>query len=194
MGPNNLSTLTTAFVRFRHTTSTDANHPTRIPTITKPTGIGDAAAQTTSAVFDLGPTENDHASEKNRIILVPFGTGSDTNTLLMRVIGWRQCFNRNVGRREDNSLWIPVNLGEFTCTLSTAVGIAGKVVVATEIFCDTIALLSTSGNDDVDISITSPADNTIAHVAVDLKGFQLVEVTFGRNGSATGANALVAWY
>lgn len=190
----NLSTLSTAFIRARQTNSTDASYPTRIPRADAPSGKGDAAAQTTSAVFDLAPTKMDYPSDRNRIILVPFGSGSDTNTFLMRVLGWRQVFERDTARREDNTLWVPVPLLDLTCTLSLQVGIVNKVVTATDRFCDTLALVGSTANDDVDVSITSPANDLIAHVALDLKGFQKVELIFDRNSSATSCNSLIAWY
>lgn len=191
-------TLSMAFLKARQTNTTDASVPARIPQVATPSGKGDNAAQATaSAVFDLSSAEGGRAevhSNRNRIIVVPFGAGSDTNTFTMRVIGWRRVFDRNIGSRDDNALWIPVTLAEFTCTLSTPVGVVNKVLPATDRFADTIALAGTSGNDDVDISITSPADNTIAHAVIDMKGFQKVELTFGTGSSATSCNALVSWY
>lgn len=189
-----LRTLSTAFIKARQTNTTTNGFTDRVPTATEPSGKGDAAAQTTLAVFDLvSDFTVDLVSQKNRIIIVPFGAGSDTNTFVMRVIGWRIAYERDTGARQDNAIWIPVKLAEFTCTLSTPPGLAGKVVNASQLFADTIALVGTSGNDDIDISITSPADNTIAHVVVDNKGSHKVELQFSTGGSATSCNALVAF-
>ena len=194
-----MNTLTNVFVRSRVTNSTDANFPTIAPTTTEPTGIGDAVAQTTKGVFNLySHADNTGAGvSQNLVCIVPFGTGSDTNTFLMRVIGWRlACDRPATGNPRDslNTVWIPVNLAAFTCTLSTPVGVAGRSVIATERFCDTIALTGTQGNDDISIDIVSPANDTIGHVVVDMKGSQKLELIFDRNSSATACNALVAMY
>lgn len=211
-----LRTLSSSFVKVRRTNSTDASFPTRIPRLAvsagadnAPSGIGDAAAQTTLAVFDLVPPHQPaphlhprplfNAPADNVVILIPFGIGSDTNTMKMRVIGWRMAFDRGAeqslyGAAVGDALWIPVTLGEFLCTLSTPAGVAQSIIGSTNLFADTIAIQGTSGNDDIDVSITSPADNTIAHVVLDAKGFQKLEVTFDRNSSATSCNALIARY
>lgn len=192
----NLATFTMPFITARQTKTTDAAFPSRIPTLTEPTGLGDSAAQATaSAVFDLIGDEPraDGRSERNKIVVVPFGAGSDTNTFSLRVIGWRIAYDRNKARRSDTAVWIPITLVELLCTLSTPVGVTGGFLTASDRFCDTIALTGSTANDDVDLSITSPADNTIAHAVVDCKGCQKVELTFQIGVSATSANALVAW-
>lgn len=192
------STLSMSFVKSRQTNATDNGFPSRIPQAAAPTGKGDAAAQASaSAVFDLAggaAGQSEVETRKNKMIVAPFGAGSDTNTFSMRVIGWRRAFDRDIGARDDNAIWIPVVLAEILCTLSTPVGLADKVLNASQRFCDTLALTGTTANDDVDISITSPANDTVGHFVIDLKGFQKVELTFTTGGSATSCNALVAWY
>jgi hypothetical protein len=187
-----LQTLSLDFRPIRATNATDNGYPTRNPTATEPEGTGNNAAQASaSGVFDL--VGNGVASDKNRVILVPYGAGADTNTFSMRVIGWRRTRPRT-GNEPDKLLWVPVPLADFACTLSVQTGVAGKALVATDLFCDTIALTGTTANDDIDVSITSPGNNLTAHVVVDLKGFQKLEVTFTTGGSATSCNALAAWY
>jgi hypothetical protein len=84
-----------------------------------------------------------------------------------------------------------VILAQFVCTMSTQVGVAGREVLNTERFCDTITL--TTGNDDVSVDITSPTGDVIAHASVDLKGSQKLELTFAMStGSPTSANCLIA--
>jgi len=202
-----LETLSTAFRKVRQTNSTDASFPSRVPRLAwsgeannQPSGKGDAAAQTTFAVVDLvakssfpdrGPS---NGTAQNKVIIVPFGVGSDTQTFKMRLIGWRIAYERDSEENIRTAIWIPVTLAEFTATLGTSPGLAGTVEGSAQLFADTIALDGTSGNDDIDISITSPADNTIAHVVVDVKGFEKLEITFDTNSSATSCNALVALY
>lgn len=76
--------------------------------------------------------------------------------------------------------------------MGTTVGVAGGTIVAAERYCDTIALVGTTGNDDISIDIVSGADNLIAHVVVDLKGSMLLEATFDMTtGDPVDANALL---
>jgi hypothetical protein len=187
-----LQTLSLDFRPIRATNATDNGYPTRNPTATEPSGTGDNAAQASaSGVFDLAG--NGIITDKNRVILVPYGAGSDTNTFSMRVIGWRRAYGRT-GNDPNKLLWIPIPLADFLCTLSVQTGVAGKSVINTDLFCDTIALTGTTGNDDVSLDLVSPANNLTGHVVLDLKGFQKLEVTFTTGGSATSCNALAAWY
>ena len=198
-----LATLCSSLLKLRKTNTTDGSFPSRVPTATEPSGVGDDASQDITstgkaAVFDIGQLDStgrhEVVSEKNRIKIVPFGAGSDTQTFSMRVIGWQRAFKRDEARDDRvEGLWIPTTLAEFSCALSTPTGVAGKAAIATDLFCDTITLTGTSGNSGVDISITSPADNTIAHVVIDLKGCQKVEIVFDMTG-ATSGNAFVSMY
>lgn len=210
------ATLSMALQKVRRTNSTDASYPSRIPRLAvlagadnAPSGIGDAAAQTTLAVFDLvDPKARESGGIKfplakaeapNLVKLVPFGVGSDDNTFLMRVIGWHLVFDRGAeqslyGAAVGDAMWDPVPLGEFTCTLCTQIGVAQGVIGATNRFCDTITVVGTSGTNGIDFGIYSPANNTQAHVVVDMKGSQKLEVIFDRNSSATSCNALASMY
>lgn len=146
--------------------------PALAPTVTAPT---------TEGTFDrVGPTG---AVSAAKLKLVPFGTDADNETFTMRAVGWNQ-----VG-----TLWVPTVLWESLCTLSTAVGVAAASVINTEFFCDTIAATTAGmGVANVDNVITSPADDTPAHVVIDCRGSQRVQVIFAL-GTGAGANALYAW-
>ncbi len=187
-----LGTSAQPFRRARLTNATDNGFPTRVPTKTEPTGTGNNAAQATaSGVHSLNGSVRGGIGQ-NSVIIVPYGVGSDTNTFVMRVLGWRILSDQS-----DAALleWIPVKLAEFTCTLTSgATGATGGVLGATNLFVDTIALVGTSGNDDISIDIVSPADNTVGHVVVDLKGSQKLEIVFTTGGSSTSCNALIAMY
>ena len=58
---------------------------------------------------------------------------------------------------------------ELTCTMGAITGIVGRIIINTERFCDTIALVT--GNDDVSIDIVSPTGDVGAHAVLMLKGF-----------------------
>lgn len=115
-----------------------------------------------------------------RVMVVPFGVGSNDNTLLMRVWGWS----------EQATLWVPTLLWQGTCTLTSYMpGVAATSVDATNLFCDTIE--TTVGNDGVDCQPFSPGNDTVGHLILDTKGCPYLRFLFNRDGSATSANALV---
>ena len=185
--PVMLMTMSDRFRRVRKTNCTDNGFPSRLITATEPSGTGNSAAQATaSAVFDLG-TDTAGSAAQNGLVIKPYGAGADNATFSLRVIGWRKVDEGDPA----TSIWDPTVLVELACTLSaTPIGLAGKVIVATDLFADTITL--TYGNANVSNEIISPANNIAAHAVVDLKGFQKVEITFTTGGSATNCNALIA--
>lgn len=169
---NVIGTEAMDFRKALTTSATDTSFLSKIPTGTEPTGAG---------VHDI---HGGVGIMQNGMIVVPFGIGSDNHTFDMRIIGWR-C----VGRNAATAIWVPVIIAQLAVTLSAAVGIAGKTILNTERFADTLAL--TTGNDDVSIDVVSPTGDVIAHAVVDLKGFSKVEFTFDL-GSGTDCNCLFA--
>jgi hypothetical protein len=159
--------------RAHATSPTTSSFPSRVPTTTKPTGAG---------VFDF---RGQRPETPRHVLLIPFGTGNADTVFVLRLIGWRPCGDGRAG----TDLWVPTTLAELTCTLGTATGAAGGQVAATEKFADTIAVVV--GNANVDVSVSSPADNTAGHALVDLKGSWLVEFVIDVT-DATAGNALFA--
>lgn len=188
-----LDTLTQEFRRARVTNATDNGFPSRLITAARPSGVGDNAAQATaSAVFDLGGGE--FATGQNRAFVKPFGAGANNATFSMRLIGWNRVYGRT-GNDPNTSVWDPTVLGEFACTLSsTPIGLAGKILIATDLFADTITVTGTTANQGVSVDVVSPANDTPAHLIIDIKGLQLLELTFTTGGSATSCNALVKFF
>lgn len=179
-----LETLSQSFRKARSTNQTSNGYVSKVPTATEPKG--DAGTATGASVIDLAT--GGHYSQ-NAVLIVFYGVGSNNNTFSCRLIGWRQVGANNA----LTDLWIPVPLFEVQVTLSsTPVGVAGHTIVATELFADTIALTGTTANDDVSIDITSPANDTIAHLVADVKGFTKIELSFTTGASATSCNALLA--
>lgn len=188
-------TLSTHLMRIRRTNATDSSLPTRTTSATEPSGIGDNAAQATAkAVISLNRENISGARVQNRVKIVPVGVGSDNNTFTMAVYGWSRVVDRDKELNPELDLWIATKLAAFTCTLSAAVGVAGRVLTATDRIADTIAIIGTSGNPNVSMEIVSPATDEPAHIVVDLKGAEKLEIVFGTGGSATSANALVSPY
>jgi len=174
-----LETLSQKLRKAKSANATDTSFPARIPRATEPT----------TGTIPLGGTG---AASQNAAVILPYGTGSNNHTFSFRVIGWRLL--DETGAQPPTSIWIPVILGEFSVTLSsTYLGLAGKQIVATEFFADTITITYPSTAPG-SIEIISPANDAgIASVTMDVKGFQKLELIFNINsGSTTDMNALVA--
>ena len=180
--PTVIETVSSPWKKARPTSYTTNGYPTRVATNTEPlTAATDPA--TSQVVHEVG-TGGMYC--QNGLVVIFFGAGANDSTFSCRVIGWR-----SIGwEARTTGLWIPVPLAEFAVTLSQAVGVAGMTLVATDRFADTIAL--TTGNDDVSVDIVSGWTDVIAHVQMDLKGFQKLEFAFTTGGSATSCNALFA--
>lgn len=187
--------LSQPFRKARSTNATDTSFPSKVPTITEPSGGG---------VLDL--TEGGQGLVPESLVVLPFGTGDDNDVFDMRVIGWRRIVG---GPNPGDILWVPCIIAQVTATLSAAVGVAGAPVVATERFADTLAVTVEGVTRDGELTaadaetftssgttvITSPANDTPAFFEVCVKGFEKIEFTFDTTtGDPTGANALVAAY
>lgn len=189
-----LETLTQAFRLARSVNATNSSYPSIVPTTTNPftanPPTGDAGTATGSSVINLG---REGALVQNAVIIVPFGTGADNDTMNMRVLGWRKVPGPTVNATTQ-TLYLPVNLGEFLCTFGNVSGVANSPVVAANFFCDTIAVTvgSTLGGEAASENIISPGNDTIASLLLDLKGFEYLQLVFNVNSSATDCNALVA--
>lgn len=183
-----IQTLGAPFRKMRTTNTTDSaftGNAARIPTITLPDGVGDAAAQTTSAVHRFGLDVGSVTA--NGCLAVFYATGADNVTFNARCYAWTP----QPGSNSVPVLWVPVLLCEVALIASTIVGVAGAPVVATERFADTVTL--TIGNANISIETLSPGTTTansgIAHVLLDFKGPQLIEWVLDV-GTATDANGL----
>lgn len=170
-----LETLKAPFARALAANATDTSFPSRVPTITQPTLM-------------LGDVDGD--IQQNGLEILPFAIGADNETFSIRIYGWR--FIGPAGPHAYSRLWVPVVLGEFACTLCAQVGIANSPVLNTERFCDTITLVGTTANANVGVEIVSPANDTIARILVDLKGYQFWEPTFDIGTGPTSMNCLYA--
>lgn len=191
MSDVNLLTVATNFFRFRSTNATDASFPSRVPTLTAPSGAGNNVAQATaSAVRILRDADCPTGLVSNRMLLMPFGAGSNNNTMSVRLYAWNYFIDAGDAVQ---ALWIPTLLCELACTLSSSVtGAANGTLGTSQLFADTLVL--TYGNDDVSIDIVSPANDLPAHAVVDIKGAQRVELTTTTGSSATSCNALGRMY
>jgi hypothetical protein len=161
------------------TNANTSSFASKIPVLAEPTNDG---------VVALGDTN------ANRVRVYVVGLGADNDTASMRVIGWTRAFASGL-----LPLWIPVILGEFACTFSAAVGIAGSAVLNTERFADTITPVAASLPDRVigagtainsDVKIFSKANDLIAYIEMPILGFEKLEFTFDQTLNTPTLNAL----
>lgn len=150
--------------------ATTSSFPSKVPTLTEPTGDG---------VINL--CESGGTIVTNQLQIIPIGTTTANTVFYLKVIGWKTI------KENDVEQWIPTTLCQITCTLGAMVGVAASPVLDTQKFCDTLAV--TIGNVGVDVEVVSPADDTIAHAIVDMKGSRKAEILIDRVDAAS-ANAL----
>lgn len=121
----------------------------------------------------------------NNLWMQFFGTTTNDTTFSGRIIGWSVCKDP-AGVLTD--CWVPSNLLEFSCTLSTATGVDGSIIDDSEKMVDTIGPI-TIGTDGVNCQVHSPANNTPASLLFDPQGSRYVEVVFDMTG-AVSANGV----
>lgn len=179
------ASLTTDQYSFQRDRSVNAtgSFPSRIPTIAAPATVSPQTV-TSQDVYDLVAMGLSPSNAR----IIPFGTGSATNTFSVRVIGWID--SQPVAGSSNAVLWVPTVLCEYLCTLGTAVGVANAAVLDTEKFCDTISLVANRGTDGQDTTKASPTNNLVAQFLVDLKGSKRIELCYSV-GTNTDCNALV---
>lgn len=180
-----LETLAGRLQKARSVNQTSAAFVSKVPTTTEP--LGDAGTATGSSVINM---VRDSGQSQNLIKIKPYGVGADDTTFSVRVIGWSAI--QNAGNVIP-FLWVPELLGEFLCTLSSyCPGVAGATVVATEYFADTISMTYPAASSSIDIA--SNGADCIAHVVLDAKGNEKIELSFTTGSSATSCNALISKY
>jgi hypothetical protein len=174
--------LSNEFWALTHPTGNYATngYPSRIPTVTAPSGDG------------VIPFGHMGGYSPGHLLLIPFGAGVATNTMGMKVLGWR-----STGLNVGNKLWVPLELGTYAITLGTGTGVALADLTATALFATTITMTGgptfvTSGAAPVspDWLQISPGSNAIGMVAVTSFGFRYLEVIYTTGGVATSCNSL----
>lgn len=168
-----ISAQAPGWFKARATNSTDGSFPSRVPTVTAPTSNDGTITIQSYPVW---------------LAIVPYGTGSATNTFNVRVIGWRQYGSTG---STAGVLWVPTPLLEFAVTLGTTTGVAATEVLNTELFATTLGDPTTGiGNLGVNCQQITPGDNSISHYMFDTHGSSVIEVLFDMV-TATSGNALV---
>lgn len=179
-----ITTQWTPLRKARSVNQTSTSFVSKVPLATEP--VDDAASATGQASLNM---RHGGSITQNGLFILPYAVATDNQTFSLRVIGWRP-----LGTADATLIWVPFLLLEALCTAdATLVGLSGRLIGATEVFCDTITLVGTSGNANVSHELVSPADGvSAAHIVVDTKGCDRVEISFSTGSSATSCNALVA--
>ena len=178
-----LEDMARPILRALATSSTSTSFTAKEATATEPTGDG---------VIDL--TTANGGIVPRRLRFMPIGTGDDNDVFAVRLYGWSR-----YGNNSNTLLWIPHLITELTCTLCARTGVAGKLMVATERFCDTIVVakqpLTTDGGGATrgDIWVHSPTGDLIAWGEMPLYGFTKIEPEFDMTtGDPTNGNILLS--
>jgi len=185
MGTTIIQTQWTPLTKARLVNQTSATFVAKTWQAAEPTKDANSATGQTS--IDM---RNGGGVTQNGLKIMPIGVGSDNNTFSLRVYAWEYY---NSGANPDSGIWIASLLLEALCTIDvTLVGLAGKALGTTDVGVDTITLVGTSGNANISHELVSPADGVSqAHIIVDTKGADKIEITFSTGSSATSCNALV---
>ena len=169
--------------RLFTTNVNSASFPSKIYTITEP--VNDGVLKLTDGV-GMGIPE--------RIQIWPLGLGSDDDVSSMRVIGWQRVMQDTL-----TTGWIPTILGEWVCTFSAAVGVAGSAVLNTERFADTIVPVAARQPDYTiaagtaigsGVKVCSPTADLIGHIVMPIGGYEKLEFTFDQTTGTSTSNVL----
>ena len=153
------------FALYSTTYSTATSLATEIPTATRPTG-GIELAEIAGVV-------------SNNVVFMFVGTDAANETFTYRITGWGQ---------DSQPVYYPTTLVEGVATLGAKTGVSGYVPANTTFFADTLTI--TKGNAGVDCQAISPADDTVASLIVDAKGFSLLTIAFNTGSSAASMGAM----
>jgi hypothetical protein len=160
-----IETSMTGWKKLLSANGTDTSFAARKSTLTRPSGSG---------VIDAG----DGTFTRNAILLRPFGTDTNNNTFLLRVLGWNLEISTNS--------WEYALLADLSVTLGNIQGTAGCAIAAADFEADTITEATAMG-----VDLYSPtADVRGAFCRIDTQGAQIIEILGNRNSSAATWNTL----
>ena len=144
--------------------------PVPVPTITDP-ALSDG-------VIKIGDQQLTQGANGKVLF---YGVGTSSQTFAAKLIGWSVADN----------LWVPVTIASLTATLTSAVGVAGQLVTASENFATftiTSSLIQNGG-----YAWAADAAVGIQLLQIANAGFQRIQLLIGA-GTATSGNALLSLY
>lgn len=151
-----------------------------------PTYTGFATAKPTGAnIYDLSGGVG--GCGHNRARIIPYADGTDNQTFDMRVYVW----NKYLATSDNPTsviYWVQVMLCQVACVAGSVNGPTTEYPQTVDTITQTYPTAPVSS-----VEIVSNAADIGAHICVDLKGGQLLQIVFD-DGTASGAAALVAFY
>lgn len=161
-------------------------------TLTEPSGdAGTAAGRTIIDIAIQGGGQVPTFLE-----LFPFALANSNDAFSLRVLAWQRLLPPLADGRFQ---WAACELVELACTVGASTGVAGGVVLDTELYVDTITIVAEETvTADVtrfgSVEVFSPANDTKAHVRLDLEGVEKIELVFDQTTNTPLMNALYRYY
>lgn len=160
------------------------------PRTTKPTPAI-ASGKTARVVLDWGPRDAPGKQlsprEENTLVVMPFGGNDNNDLILVKVCGWRAIAQAGDVAGDGLTQYVSTFICGLTATLSSALpGNAGRSVVATDLFADTLTATGTA------VLYQGTADVDPAMALCDVSGFELVTIDLAVSTGGDGANCLWA--
>lgn len=173
--PSVSGSLISRLTKGQTTNSTTASFLVAVsrPTTTEPVG-----SATRTVIRTGGGAFKDSVTLK----VTPYGGDANNDIINVKVQGWHSVPVTGA----TTTLYVPHCVCEAACTLSNALpGIATMPVVATEFFCDTVAITQGYG-----VAHNGVADKDVAWFECDVSSFEYVEILFSMGTGGDQANAL----
>ncbi len=164
-----IETIARPAYKARSVNATTTVYPARGYTLTEPKGdSGDGIGQAIIELVEGGKLT------QNSVILWPYSSGGNDSAFSVRVIGWKKVVTE----------WLPTTLCELACVAGAMNGIPGGQLGPTEFLADTISFTVSSilAGEAPRESGVSPNNDTPAHVLIDTKGCQKLELVFAGSG------------
>lgn len=163
-----------------------------IDTLTEP--VGDAGTATGACVIDVGLKGG--GAVPRYLEVWPYGLGADEDAFSFRILAWQRIVPKLAS---DQWQWTCEILAELACVLGSSTGVAGGAVLNTELYADTVTIVSEETiTADVTrqgtVLVFSPANNTKAHVRLDIEGVEKIQFDFKQTTNTPTMNALFRFY
>lgn len=142
---------------------------------------------TQAAYLDLRGQGNGRSP--NVAIIVPVAADGQNFEFNMRVYGWRHFVDPAIEALPQQIIWTPILLGQFNC-------ITGDIPTQdnqSNLQCDTITQTYPAAATP-SIEVVSPQNDLAAHIVMDLKGSEKLQLTFDAVTAFATLNAYLGFY
>lgn len=137
-------------------------------------------------VLDIAADVGPGGQTPNHIMIKPFGLDAADKTFAIRLWG----IEEGIGLVDSTNTpcWEPTLLAEVAVTLGAAVGAAGSLVGASDLYADTLVLTYGIANDN--LLMTGATDLNGSWWRSDILGHRYLAIEMDEGVSATAVNAL----